>query len=100
MYTIQTLPMTCMILAPSPNSERFWLSSVKMHQTVLRTYSPKVECLLVKAFVVDVSNKFNFWLNWLNLSQTVDNTSDGWGWSPGVTRVPSCILSNSKTKYK
>ena len=92
--------MTCMILAPSPNSERFRLSSIKMHQTVLRTYSPKVECLLVKAIAVDVSNKFNFGLNCLNLSQTVDNTSDGWGWSPGVTRVLSCILSNSKTKYK
>ena len=89
-----------MILAPSPNSERFRLSSIKMHQTVLRTYSPKVECLLVKAIAANVSNKFNFGLNCLNLSQTVDNTSDGWGWSPGVTRVLSCILSNSKTKYK
>ena len=89
-----------MILAPSPNSERFRLSSIKMHQTVLRTYSPKVECLLVKAIAVDVSNKFNFGLNCLNLSQTVDNTSDGWGWSPGVTRVLNFTLINSNPKYK
>ena len=89
-----------MILAPSPNSERFRLFSIKMHQIVLRTYSPKVECLLVKAIAVDVSNKFNFGLNCLNLSQTVDNTSDGWGWSPGVTRVLSCTLSNSSLKHK
>ena len=89
-----------MMWAPSPNSERFRLSSIKMHQTVLRTYSPKVECLLVKAIAANVSNKFNFGLNCLNLSQTVDNTSDGWGWSPGVTRVLICTLSNSNLKNK